>query len=149
MNWTRRVFVRETFKGWLGLVVAPAVYSAFRLLTRPKSSGVLQTTDVGSSESLAAGVAKSLTISGQRILVVRSLDNQLHGVSAVCTHLGCSIRLDASKGIGELVCNCHESRFSLSGENLGGPATRPLTEYDLSERKGRLIVAEKASGGGS
>jgi Rieske Fe-S protein len=63
----------------------------------------------------------------------------------VCTHMGCSVRFELSWAEGHLACNCHESRFNLRGENLNGPASRPLAQYRIEDVSGRLMLAEAVS----
>jgi len=46
-------------------------------------------------------------------------------VSAVCTHLGCTVL----PGAGGLQCPCHDSRFDLTGRFLQGPAGTNLLPY--------------------
>lgn len=47
---------------------------------------------------------------------------------AKCTHLGCSIRKSEGE---ELICQCHGSRFNLSGEAIKGPAIQALKELTI------------------
>ncbi len=67
--------------------------------------------------------------------------------SAVCTHMGCSVQLDASLKIEghstpNLVCPCHKSAFDPAslGAAIAGPATYglPIVELEVS---GRTIYA--------
>lgn len=46
----------------------------------------------------------------------------LFALSAVCTHLGCTVTRSGQ----ELACPCHGSRFSARGVHLAGPAPRSL-----------------------
>ena len=68
-----------------------------------------------------------------------------HAVSAVCTHLGCTVRAEAlsqpeTKTVGghplklphQFSCPCHGSRYKGDGTNFAGPAPRPLAWYRLS-----------------
>lgn len=47
-------------------------------------------------------------------------------LSATCSHLGCSVTLNAGQGFG---CPCHGSVFDLKGGVQRGPATSPLSHY--------------------
>jgi len=55
---------------------------------------------------------------------------------ASCTHRGCQPEPLADR----LVCPCHGSEFSLTGDVIEGPADEPLTRYDVVEAGGRLTV---------
>jgi len=143
MSWTRRIFVREALKGWLGLVILPAIYAGTRGLTGSGGGPDLgQSRDVGAADALQPGMSKTVQLGSKRVLLARDRNGDVHAVSAMCTHMGCSIRFVPDQANGELACNCHASRFTLRGENLSGPATRPLTQYRIATVGGRLISSE-------
>jgi Rieske Fe-S protein len=63
--------------------------------------------------------------------------NSFRAVSAVCTHLGCTVNL-ASNGFH---CPCHGTVFNQSGSVVSGPAPSPLSWFLLSlSRDGRLVI---------
>ncbi len=90
----------------------------------------------------------------ERLFVFRQ-GNTFHAVSAVCTHLGCTVRAEAlanaqtaAVGGGELrlthrfLCPCHGSEYKGDGSNVSGPAPKPLAWYRLSfaPDDGQLVV---------
>lgn len=90
----------------------------------------------------------------QRLFVFRE-GKTYHAVSAVCTHLGCTVRAEAmSQPETKIVdgsplrlthrfhCPCHGSRYTGDGTNVSGPAPRPLAWYHLtvSPDDGQLVV---------
>ncbi len=90
----------------------------------------------------------------QRLFVFRE-KNTFHAISAVCTHLGCTVRAEALpqvevRKIGgaefklthRFLCPCHGSRYQGDGVNVAGPAPRPLAWYELSVATddGQLVV---------
>lgn len=70
------------------------------------------------------------------IYVHRSESGEWTAVLASCTHRGCQPEPLADR----LVCPCHGSEFSRTGEVLAGPAERALTRYDVVEEGDRVIV---------
>ena len=64
-----------------------------------------------------------------RLFVVREQDD-FHVVSAVCTHLGCTVQW--KQGRHEFACPCHGSRFHEDGANFAGPAPRPLAWHAVA-----------------
>ncbi len=65
---------------------------------------------------------------------------ELRALSAVCTHLGCTVQR-AGEGYH---CPCHGSTFSARGENTAGPAPRPLAWHRV-ELVGRQVVVDLGS----
>jgi menaquinol-cytochrome c reductase iron-sulfur subunit len=80
----------------------------------------------------------------ERVLVFRE-GNTFHAISAVCTHLGCTVRAeplanpqmtDADgaplKLTHRFLCPCHGSQYQGDGTNVAGPAPKPLAWFRLS-----------------
>lgn len=66
--------------------------------------------------------------------------NAYRAISAVCTHLGCTVNR-APGPEGGYHCPCHGSVFDEDGRVKGGPAPRPLPCYEVSlARDGRLVI---------
>ena len=90
----------------------------------------------------------------QRLFVFRE-GNTFHAISAVCTHLGCTVRAEALSRPEEaetggksvrlthrFLCPCHGSAYKGDGTNVSGPAPKPLAWYRLSVAPddGQLVV---------
>ncbi len=146
MSSTRRIFLRETLKGWLGLVIAPTAYATARTFLGMIGPEKTTSQDIGPADSLRAGMSKTVTFGRSKIVVAQDKDGDLHAVSAVCTHMNCLVRFEPVEKAGEFVCNCHSSRFTLRGENITGPATRPLADYRIEVVRGRLMLSEAENG---
>lgn len=138
MTWTRRVFLKETLGGWLALVIAPGGYALFRRWLSRDDSRKIGEVELGPIEHFESGTSRTVMMGVEKVLVVRTIEGTFYAVSSVCTHLGCSIRLEQSGGRSEFACNCHDSRFDLDGVNLSGPAPGPLERFRV-EAKGKEI----------
>jgi glycine/D-amino acid oxidase-like deaminating enzyme/nitrite reductase/ring-hydroxylating ferredoxin subunit len=77
-----------------------------------------------SFDELKAGEAAILKIDGNAVAGFRDEEGALHAVSAVCTHLGCTVGWNATDRTWD--CPCHGSRFALDGGVIHGPAVSAL-----------------------
>jgi len=75
-------------------------------------------------------------LADQRLFVLRK-GGAYRALSAICTHLGCTV--GEAEG-GGYHCPCHGSVFSADGTNEAGPAPKPLPWRPLTLRGGALIV---------
>ncbi|MBI4519057.1 MAG: ubiquinol-cytochrome c reductase iron-sulfur subunit [Deltaproteobacteria bacterium] len=73
-----------------------------------------------------------------RLFVLRK-GNSFRALSAVCTHLGCTVNRAADGRT--YFCPCHGSHFNETGGVSGGPAPKALSWHEMSVTKdGRLLV---------
>ncbi len=106
---------------------------------------------VGAPDSFADGLT---FVADRQLFVVRD-GKAFRAMSAVCTHLGCSVRPEAAevpdstdpdgrRRVQEwtLACPCHGSRYRADGSNVSGPAPRPLASFrvSLAPDDGQLVV---------
>lgn len=61
---------------------------------------------------------------GQKVAMFKDNSGNVIKLSAVCTHLGCTVNWN--QGDETWDCPCHGSRFNKDGSVLNGPATQPL-----------------------
>lgn len=93
---------------------------------------------VGFKEDFAPGTG---TFVPEHRVFVFNTPEGFYCVSAVCTHLGCNVRVDEPRG---LSCPCHGSVFDREGAVSEGPAPRPLECYALSLSRRGELVADRA-----
>ncbi len=64
-------------------------------------------------------------------------------LSSRCTHLACQVNW--REGVQVYICPCHDAKFSLEGEVLGGPPPRPLDRFDefQVDENGNLLIHVK------
>jgi len=54
--------------------------------------------------------------------------NDLLILNSICTHLACTVNWSESDQV--YLCPCHDAKFSMEGEVLGGPPPRPLYRFE-------------------
>lgn len=131
--------------------IGPGVYSLFKALVPGVIYEPSPRASVGKPESFPEGAT---FISDLRLFIVRE-GNEFHAISAVCTHLGCTVNyvaLPETKVIKikgksyeenwEFSCPCHGSKYYFDGTNYAGPAPKPLPSLhiSLSQITGELVV---------
>jgi Rieske Fe-S protein len=77
-----------------------------------------------------------------RLFILRK-GREFRAISAVCTHLRCTVNRDETTD--RYLCPCHGSLFDKVGSVLAGPAPRPLEWYRVEKAPdGRLVVNTNA-----
>jgi menaquinol-cytochrome c reductase iron-sulfur subunit len=146
----REFFVKLGIGGGIAALAAQAVAS-LRSLVPNVSYDAPTTVKVGMPNDFPDGMK---FLPDQRLFVFR--DGAIfHAVSAVCTHLGCTVRAEAlsqpeTKTVNgkplklthRFLCPCHGSKYNGDGTNVSGPAPKPLAWYHLSiaPEDGQLVV---------
>ncbi|MGZ3768769.1 MAG: FAD-dependent oxidoreductase [Bdellovibrio sp.] len=73
------------------------------------------------------GEGKTVEIHGRKCAVYRDQKGSLHEVSAICTHLKCTVHWNQEEDSWD--CPCHGSRFTIEGSVIEGPALTDLKKY--------------------
>lgn len=83
-------------------------------------------------------------LADEKIYVFRDRDRGFAVASAVCTHLGCTVKHFDSDN--RFHCPCHGSVFAADGKVIHGPAPRPLQWFEVTlARDGQLRVDKDKS----
>lgn len=146
----RQFFVKLGIGGGLAALGAQAAAS-LRSLVPNVSYDAPTTVKLGMPNDFSDGMK---FLPDQRLFVFRE-GNVFHAVSAVCTHLGCTVRAEALSQpertnvdgkplrlTHRFLCPCHGSKYNGDGSNVSGPAPKPLAWYHLSvaAEDGQLVV---------
>lgn len=74
--------------------------------------------------TLSPGEGTVIDVAGESTAVYRDLDGLVHSLSAICTHLGCTVEFNPADTTWD--CPCHGSRFAADGTVIHGPANANL-----------------------
>lgn len=147
----RRSFLRNLGLGALLAGLAGQLFAMVRALVPNVLYEAPRTFKVGLPEAFAQGITY---LEDHRLFIGRD-QRGLYAISAVCTHLGCTVKMlnlnqPRTVEIGgkptqiaqEFHCPCHGSKYYGDGTNYAGPAPRPLDWYQLevSPDDGQLVV---------
>ena len=132
----RRNLLKGAFGSAMG-VLAPlaAVVSGIAYLM-PSRESDQQWLAAGEPASYTEGEVKFIPSAG--IFVARS-ERGFIALNHECTHLGCKVPFDPLQR--EFRCPCHGSVYDEYGDNVSGPASRPLAYHQLRLEDGQIMVS--------
>ena len=78
----------------------------------------------GDFDDIKPGEGAVRRINGKARAIYKDESGHIHMYSAACTHLKCPVEYNAAERTFD--CQCHGSRFSLTGDVIDGPAQLPL-----------------------
>ena len=123
--------------GNLGLLAlgAQSAWASFRFAQAPVRYGPPTRKNLGAGSRFVGSARPYVEEAG--LFVLRDSVG-LAAMSAVCTHLGCNVRIDVDGGY---ICPCHGSRYDSQGRVIAGPAPSPLVFVKLiRDHKGNVIA---------
>jgi cytochrome b6-f complex iron-sulfur subunit len=124
------------FTGCFALVTATVGFmaSTFRYLVPNVLYEPSRRFTIGLPDEFPQGTATFLP--DRRLFVFNSPDG-FYAISAICTHLGCTVR----QGGPGFACPCHGSEYDKNGNVVQGPAPKSLAWYAMSlTPRGQLLV---------
>jgi cytochrome b6-f complex iron-sulfur subunit len=151
VNLTRRKLISRIGLGATLVAIGGQAYALIRSLVPNVLYEDPQRFKVGTLDQFGEGAK---FIEDKRIFIFRQ-KNTFHCISASCTHLGCTVKmqnLNQPKKVSvrgreideqvEFACPCHGSKYYGDGTNYSGPAPRPLAHFKLevAPEDGQLVV---------
>jgi cytochrome b6-f complex iron-sulfur subunit len=92
-----------------------------------------------------AGKPSDIPLDGVRLVqllegpvILEKADNEVRALSAICTHLGCTVQLHP-KGK-KFICPCHQGIYDFNGNVVSGPPPRPLQKLQVALRNEQVFV---------
>jgi cytochrome b6-f complex iron-sulfur subunit len=125
-------------------LAAFVLYPIARYLVPPKApEAATRRVVAAKQEEVPPGGFKIFPFGGEPGILIRGKDGGYRALSAVCTHLGCTVQLRPD---GQSIwCACHNGLYDLEGRNVSGPPPRPLESFIVHVIGGDVVV-EKAKG---
>jgi len=140
----RRRFVEVLLGSGLIASVVSFIYPVLRYLVPPAVS------NLGEDEIVACKVgelkpnsSKIFRFGTRPGLLLLTADGQYRALSAVCTHLGCTVQY--RNDTHQIWCACHNGLYDLNGRNISGPPPRPLEDFVVHVRGAEVVVSRKRS----
>jgi len=138
----RRRFMQFLLGGGLLASAASFLYPIVRYLVPPAA------VDLGGDSVVAAKVGELKANSGKIFrfgsrpgLLVLTAEGEYRAMSAVCTHLNCTVQYRSD--VREVWCACHNGFYDLNGRNVAGPPPRPLDSFDVHINGDDVVVSRR------
>jgi cytochrome b6-f complex iron-sulfur subunit len=140
----RRRLVEVLLGGGMFASVVSFFYPVLKYLVPPAVP------DLGEDE-VVAGKVGDLKPNGSKVfrfgsrpaLLLLTAEGEYRCVSAVCTHLGCTVQYRSD--LVEIWCACHNGTYGLDGRNISGPPPRPLEAFQVNVRGSEIVITRKRS----
>jgi Rieske Fe-S protein len=137
---TRRRWITRLLATSLGATIVSFLYPVLRYLVPPIASEPSQSEaelDVKASD-LLPNTARIVPFGGKAILLLRTASGELRALTAMCTHLACTVQYRPERA--DIWCACHNGVYDLNGTNVSGPPPRPLAKLEVNVRGDRIVV---------
>jgi len=121
-----------------GFVLYPVVRY---MIPPPSPEAATRRVVAAKKDELAPGSFKIFPFGGEPGLLIRTADGNYRALTAVCTHLGCTVQYKPGEKL--IWCACHNGAYDLEGRNVSGPPPRPLEPY-VVHVVGDQVVVEKS-----
>lgn len=137
---TRRRWVTRLLGTTLGATILSFVYPVLRYLIPPVTSepSLSELELPFKASDLAPNSGRIVPFGGKPILVFRTVSGELKALSAVCTHLNCTVQYRKDRS--DIWCACHNGVYNVDGGNVSGPPPRPLLPLEINVRGDKIVV---------
>lgn len=140
----RRVFVKVAL-GVAGFCYAAAMgYPIYKYLASPvekaEANAAVTEITLPDAQKLAPGTALMFKFGSRPCMLIHHADDTWVALSAVCTHLGCTVQYQPAEH--RIHCACHGGVYDPhTGKNVSGPPPKPLTVFKTEiTDKGVLVT---------
>ena len=140
---TRRAFLAAA--GLAGLAYTAALaYPIYRYLASPaemamEATAVSEVT-LKDAQKLPAGSVLMFKFGSSPAMLIHHLDNTWVAMTAVCTHLGCTVQYEPQAD--RIHCACHGGVYNAyTGANVSGPPPKPLKLFKAAVNEAGVEVS--------
>ena len=131
---TRRAFLAAAGAAGIGYTAALA-YPIYRYLASPAemaaSASAISEVTLKDAQKLAAGSVLMFKFGSSPAMLIHHEDGSWVALSAVCTHLGCTVQYEPQ--MNRIHCACHGGVYDpRTGANVSGPPPKPLKKFNVA-----------------
>lgn len=140
----RRVFVKVAVGGMACVYAGAVAYPVYKYLATPVEESILESKikaiDIAERDVPPPGQSTMFMFGPHPAMLIHFADGALVALTAVCTHLGCTLHYTPPAP--RIVCPCHGGQYDpRTGQNVGGPPPAPLLKYVVTPGKGKITIS--------
>ena len=135
---------RRSLVGWLlggGLVtsISSFIYPAVKFIMPPNvPEAAVNEVVAGKVQILKPYSGAIVRFGNKPVLLVRVSETEWKALSAVCTHLNCTVQYQEKTH--QIWCACHNGFYDVNGKVVSGPPPKPLDEYAVRVRGDEVVI---------
>ncbi len=142
-SFTRRGFVKVALGGVCAAYGVAVAYPVYRYLNSPveKAAAASKVREVKlpDADQLPKGSALMFKFGTAPALLIHHEDDTWVSMSAVCTHLGCTVEFQPAQS--RIFCACHGGEYDArTGAVTGGPPPKALEVYTVTPMEGGMTI---------
>ena len=90
------------------------------------------------ANTIPEGGSRVGMLAGKPAIVLRR-DGEIMALSAICTHLGCTVSFNATAN--QFLCPCHGCKYDHEGNVVAGPPPEPLERLNIRVEDDKIILS--------
>lgn len=133
-NLSRRRWVSSLLGTSFGATLLSFLYPVMRYLVPPvqKEPSLSEFELDVKASAVTPNSGRIVPVGNKPVLLFRTPAGELRAVTAICTHLACTVQYRTERA--DIWCACHNGVYDLKGNNISGPPPRPLTPFQVNVR---------------
>jgi cytochrome b6-f complex iron-sulfur subunit len=144
-NQKRRHFLEVFLGASITASLVSFLYPILRYLIPPRTAELASNTVLaGHVGDLKPNTGKIFRFGSRPGLLILTSDGKYHALSAVCTHLNCTVQYRSDLHL--VWCACHNGMYTPEGRNISGPPPRPLEAYEVFLKGDEIYVERQGNG---
>jgi cytochrome b6-f complex iron-sulfur subunit len=140
---TRRAFLIAGAAAGVAYTAALA-YPVYRYLASPEemasNATAVKEVSLKDAQKLPKGSVLMFKFGAAPAMLIHHADGTWASMSAVCTHLGCTVQYEPQ--MDRIHCACHGGVYNAyTGANVSGPPPKPLKKFDVAVGENSVEVS--------
>ena len=139
----RRSILRWLLGGGIFSSIASFLYPVTKFMMPPNvPEAAVNEVVAGKVQMLKPNAAAIVKFGSRPVLLIRAGETEWKALTAVCTHLNCTVQYQESTH--QIWCACHNGFYDLNGKVVSGPPPKPLDEYAVRIRGDEVVITRGA-----